>query len=70
MTSRQSQAAMKIVVLGATGTTGALVLDEALAAGHEAVVPFANVAKVLVSLAANQNQPRQRLLVTTPGGWR
>jgi uncharacterized protein YbjT (DUF2867 family) len=33
------------------------------------VVPFANVAKILVSLAANQDQPRQRLLVTTPGGW-
>ncbi|HEY8154087.1 MAG TPA: NAD(P)H-binding protein [Myxococcota bacterium] len=34
------------------------------------VVPFANVAKVLVSLVANQDQPTQRLLVTTPGGWR
>ena len=28
---------MKIVVLGATGTTGRLVVDEALAAGHEVV---------------------------------
>jgi len=28
---------MKIVVLGETGTTGALVLDEALAAGHQVV---------------------------------
>lgn len=33
------------------------------------VVPFANVAKVLVRLAANQDHSRQRLLVTTPGGW-
>lgn len=34
------------------------------------VLPFANVAKVLVSLIPDRTQAGERLLVTTPGGWR
>jgi putative NADH-flavin reductase len=39
--------ALKIVILGATGTTGAYAVEEALAAGHEVVAYVRNPASIL-----------------------
>ncbi|MDG2004568.1 MAG: hypothetical protein P8J20_14690, partial [Novosphingobium sp.] len=47
-----------------------VLLDKVALVPGVQVLPFANVAKELVKLAPDEEKAGQRLLITTPGGWR
>jgi putative NADH-flavin reductase len=47
---------MKVVVLGATGATGRLIVGKAVAKGHEVVALFAPEKRPQTSLAQNSSK--------------